>query len=333
MASPSRTTATNWLDLSEVPPIADALARWFSGKKTAELSHLCRAMGGFSSSSRAKLVDYATEAHAWMSRYRTLCSSRELEKCKDAYLREATDWLGTKNVRFDAWSAAAHVVQQESGSLVRVGKADFLTCAHCVCHDDDPDEDDAAECAAVQCVGRLKLIVTSDGEWAVAQCIHADASADLALLRVLESRPSAGAPIGPPHCLRIADEDGSRAARIKVVCVGNPSAFDLESDKAGAEIAFSPPVFHTSTGYAMGPTAPDRLARLGLGPLRHTAWTYWGHSGAGLVGPQGQLLGLHNSWDADKGTRHGVDARSIRSFLSSALSSRTAAPAAVGSRS
>lgn len=309
-----------WLTLSEFDSEQRASV-WLKTLSTAELASLCLAVNGFASSSRPKLVTHVLSTHAWMHKYRVLCSLEKLGVCQRSFEKKAVAWMPKGSAVNIAWDSAATIVQEESGSAVRVAPGLYLTCAHCVCHIDDPEEDDEAPSAdVVPRVGRLKLLVTSHGEWTVTECIRADAASDLALLRTVVSTlpPGAGASSGrfvhPPAVVRggavLATDDRSR-----VVCVGNPSAFDLESEEAGATIEFQPPVFHTSTGRLAGETRADRRARFGLGPLQHTAWTYWGHSGAPLIDTQGALVGLHNSWDAGKGTRHGVDAAAIRAFL------------------
>ena len=306
-----------WLQLSELT--GDKASTWIAARSAAELASLCSALSGFTSPSRSKLAVHVADSHEWMRRYRSLCEPGKLADYERTFVQRTEDWLGKASVPLTACAASAHLVQEQSGSAVRVAPEHFLTCAHCVCHDDDPDEDDESSAIAINRVGRLKLLVTGRGEWAVAECVYADDAADLALLRVVElsASPAAAAQTADPHFLRPFVPE----SRAKVVCVGNPSAFDLETDIEGATIEFRPPVFHTSTGRVGGPTAPARRARLGLGPLRHSAWTYWGHSGAPLVDVQGRLVGLHNSWDADKGTRHGVDAAAIQAFLDRAAAS------------
>lgn len=41
------------------------------------------------------------------------------------------------------------------------------------------------------------------------------------------------------------------------------------------------------------------------GYLRHSCWTYWGHSGAPLFDAAGRVCGLHCAWDDRTGMRHG----------------------------
>ena len=53
----------------------------------------------------------------------------------------------------------------------------------------------------------------------------------------------------------------------------------------------------------------------GLGPLMHSCWTYWGHSGSPIFNSEGLVVGMHNSWDSKNGMRHGVTIEAITVFL------------------
>lgn len=53
-----------------------------------------------------------------------------------------------------------------------------------------------------------------------------------------------------------------------------------------------------------------------IGALKHDCWTYWGHSGAGLVERgTGRLVGVHSSWDEESGMRRGVAWEAVKAFL------------------
>lgn len=215
-----------------------------------------------------------------------------------------------------SFGAAAHIMQAESGSAVAVGATSLLTCAHCVSAASDPDvelasdssSDDGSPAAtsAVQRVGRFKLLLMADGAVVVARCVAADDALDLALLSVEASSP-AGAALYALPVAAAADAAGRR----RVICVGNPHDFDGD----GKRSKFDPPVYFTSAGAVVGRTDADRL-RMGLGGLRHTCWTHWGHSGAPLISTAGEIAALHNSWDGGNGgTRHAVGCDDIARFL------------------
>ena len=53
-----------------------------------------------------------------------------------------------------------------------------------------------------------------------------------------------------------------------------------------------------------------------LGPLIHNCWTYWGHSGAPIFNFNGELVGMHNSWNEKNADRHGISLLGIIQFLS-----------------
>lgn len=241
------------------------------------------------SAARATCVRRLLDRHACFDRYRRLLATHGA-LCEREFGRLCAPLL-------PYFGAMGHIVQEEAGSAVRVSETHVLTCAHCISEDPEP------------ALGQTRVLLFASGVWAVGRCVAFDQTKDLALLALLcASESSTPAPRFPV----------AAASRVKypvrVACVGNPSEFDLESDEKDATTEFTPPVFHTSLGRISGSTRSDRLG-LGLGSMQHSAWTYWGHSGAPLLGQEGQLLGLHNSWDEERGTRHCVSAREIAEFL------------------
>ena len=70
-----------------------------------------------------------------------------------------------------------------------------------------------------------------------------------------------------------------------------------------------------------GELAPELALAKGVGPQRHSCWTYWGHSGCPIVcadDGRADIVALHNSWDDSNGQRHGVPLRALREFVASA---------------
>ena len=70
-----------------------------------------------------------------------------------------------------------------------------------------------------------------------------------------------------------------------------------------------------------GELAPELALAKGVGPQRHSCWTYWGHSGCPIVcadDGRADIVALHNSWDDSNGQRHGVSLRALREFVASA---------------
>ena len=206
----------------------------------------------------------------------------------------------------DAFAACAHIVSEGSGSAVVVHPSGtILTCCHCVAHDDDTASEDGGGDLASPSVpdadrlGRMLCLVLPCGRWCVAVCVAATEALDAAVLQAAWSSDPAPYPAVPwmhaaPH------------VREKVLCVGNPGRWDLESKSAPGTrpIHFNPPIFHTSSGAIVD--EDDAYVAMGLGGAKHTCWTYWGHSGAPLFTawqpadttqpPVLAVAALHNSW-------------------------------------
>ena len=140
------------------------------------------------------------------------------------------------------------------------------------------------------------------------------------------------------------DFDAARGLKdnTPILCVGQPGPLDLESKVKGKETGY--PLVAVSEGRYKGIT-PECVGREQdneeVGALQHSAWTYWGHSGAPLVwlgekrrgrrrrgnakgkedeeeegrGEEGCLVGIHSSWEEETGMRRGVPWVAIRSFL------------------
>lgn len=205
----------------------------------------------------------------------------------------------------ELFQTMAHFVQEESGSGVCISAKYILTCAHCVV---ETAEDKAMRKnvrAQPRGLNLTKTLMLGNNSFVIARCVKIDEVVDLALMEI------------EGDCIEATKfpiVSASACGKSGIFCCGNPSEFDLENDDENATISFVPPIFHTSSGRITGKTSTDGLA-LGLGTTRHTAWTYWGHSGAPLINRKGELCGIHNSWDETKGTRHAVSAGEIAAFL------------------
>jgi len=180
---------------------------------------------------------------------------------------------------------------------------------------------------------KIWLLLFASGQIVQAKIVQWDEERDLALLRIVGaqeppniSNPSTVAPghprssplTAPPghfafSCTSISPSPPKSNARL--LCIGHPGSEDLETSLLGVETGYD--VLHISNGrfrgYAKG---QDRQDNSEIGALMHDCWTYWGHSGAPLVGVEsGGLVGLHSSWDDETGMRRGVGWEALRDFL------------------
>jgi hypothetical protein len=105
-----------------------------------------------------------------------------------------------------------------------------------------------------------------------------------------------------------------------VCVVGQPGS----STQDGRPTGYGP--FCVSTGRIRGFTNDNHLASQTLGVVKHSAWTYWGHSGSPLFDARGRIVAMHNSWDWRTATRHGVTHEAIMYFLREAGVDFTVAP-------
>jgi hypothetical protein len=222
---------------------------------------------------------------------------------REDYLHNTQAWPEAARL-FDAH---VHFVSREGGSGVLLSPDLILTCAHCVAAPDDPLEEDEDTEPPPKRVGRTRLLVLPSGGFVVAECIRACEEVDLALLRVLAASPELGRVTAFPTCPPTPKGK-------EIVLVGNP-----------AKITIRPPLFHTSRGKVLGDTDPKRK-KLGLGGVLHSAWTYWGHSGAPLINARGEVCGVHNTWDGPRNTRHAVSPAEIAEFVGAELAPAPAPP-------
>ena len=239
-------------------------------------------------------------------------------------------WLPPPLPTFDA---VVHFVQSASGTGVHVGDCLVLTCAHVV---DARDDEGLAEGAQPVRLGRQKLVMFASRRVFLSECVAveetADGSRDVAVLRlgveVLFGEAGHSGDAAELSAAVVATtqvETGS-----SLVCIGNPSNIDLES-LAMRSIEFEPATWHASVGACEGyeaastwalresiasrgrPPTRGELSQVAAAPavdeaegvsLRHTCWTYWGHSGAPLFDESGAVCALHSSWDDHSGMRH-----------------------------
>ncbi|KAF5008585.1 hypothetical protein FDECE_5152 [Fusarium decemcellulare] len=189
--------------------------------------------------------------------------------------------------------------QAQAGTAVCISPDGvLLTCAHCV-----------AESAAELNETPLHILLSSTGALISARVVAWDPTRDLALLLIV----GAELPHRPFPYVRIAPS--SPKFNTRLLCVGHPGSEDLEAERRGVATGYDTLVLSEGTfrGLATGQDPQDNSE---IGALKHSCWTYWGHSGAGLFERRtGVLMGVHSSWDDETGTRRGVPLEAVVEFL------------------
>ncbi|KAF2741111.1 hypothetical protein EJ04DRAFT_558473 [Polyplosphaeria fusca] len=223
----------------------------------------------------------------------------------------------------NALDATLVFAQEEAGTAVCISSTGLLlTCSHCV-----------ATSPSSLSLSQPTWLLFSSGQTVRAITIHWDPHRDLALLQIVAAQLP---PSHPPLLSRrpvfsfsfpavpVVTSEPSKAANL--LCIGHPGSEDLEVGRRGVATGYD--VLHVSEGkfrgYAPGQDEQDNSE---IGALMHDCWTYWGHSGAPLVGRGtrngrgvgndgvGRLVGLHSSWDEETGMRRGVGGEAVRGFL------------------
>lgn len=149
-------------------------------------------------------------------------------------------------------------------------------------------------------VGDRFTVAFPDGRRFTGVTIASDDHLDLGLVRL--SGVEEPLPVAP--LARAAPEVGDT-----VIIIGQPG-----SRTPGGELTNYEP-WHVSVGRIRG-FLPDILGDQSLGRTKHSAWTYWGHSGSPLFDTRGRVVALHNSWDSSTALRHAVPWEAIVKFLS-----------------
>jgi hypothetical protein len=200
------------------------------------------------------------------------------------------------------FQATVIFAQYECGTGVCIDSTGrILTCAHCV--GEKPK------------IGIQKIVLYSNGLMVLTKCIELDLVADLALLQVtghydseskdfVHNTPSSYPSVKVGETITLGEP---------LVCFGQPGCDDLESKtERKTDYAVLMRSQGTFEGCLEGGDLNDNSE---IGQLQHDCWTYWGHSGAGLFNQNCELVGIHSSWDDEKGTRHGIHLNAIRKFL------------------
>ncbi|KAF5688209.1 dimethylaniline monooxygenase [Fusarium denticulatum] len=189
--------------------------------------------------------------------------------------------------------------QSEAGTAVCISPDGvLLTCAHCVA--EEPSELTAKS---------SYVLLASFGEVITAKMVAWDPIRDLALLQVdraeLRHRPFPFARIAtsPPKF------------NTELLCIGHPGSEDLEAEHSGVKTNYDTLVLTAGTFRGLDKNQ-DPQDNSDIGALKHSCWTYWGHSGAGLFDRKmGALVGVHSSWDDKTGMRRGVPLEAVVAFV------------------
>ncbi|KAF2092693.1 hypothetical protein NA57DRAFT_69624 [Rhizodiscina lignyota] len=227
-----------------------------------------------------------------------------LKSINHALLLRKQRWLRDSTVSIPEGSRNSHnlgpaidatlvFAQEEAGTAVCISPDGLLlTCSHCV----------------------AESVAEFDGSknyWlrdlALLQIVAAQSTVDLPASLASNSR-SWTFPFFPP---------AERPPKINAAlsCVGHPGSEDLQAVLSGVKTNYDTLCVSSGTfrGYAKGQDVQDNSE---IGALKHTCWTYWGHSGAPLIEQAtGKLVGLHSSWDDQTGMRRGVPLEAILEFL------------------
>ena len=180
-------------------------------------------------------------------------------------------------------AACVRFVRDESGSGICISPTGIVvTCAHCV-------------------LSPVAIFEFYGGQRAHAVLCKRDNKKDLALYQCSHHTCGDGFPWSP--LATVGAEENSA-----LTCVGTPSAFDILTN---APLCFYPAHFHVSQGHCLGYMILRRnkhQSALGLGRMRHTCWTYWGHSGSPLFNKRGEVCAIHNAHDRGMGYAIALDA-------------------------
>ena len=196
------------------------------------------------------------------------------------------------------------------GSAVCIHEKGYiLTCAHAA----PPFEDENT---------KESLYIFPSGEIIKALTLDKDEKLDLALLQIISiyennkfiNIKNLTNKKFPYAKIKIPENSQNETKGKKVFCIGNP-CFTMEDDDGNIENNEYKP-FWISFGKIKGYLKDPIYCKNDLGPLIHNCWTYWGHSGAPIFNFDGELVGMHNSWNEKNADRHGNSLLGINKFLS-----------------
>ncbi|KAF5582817.1 AT hook domain-containing protein [Fusarium pseudoanthophilum] len=189
--------------------------------------------------------------------------------------------------------------QSEAGTAVCISPDGvLLTCAHCVA--EEPPELTAH---------MSYVLLSSHGDVVSAKVVAWDPIRDLALLQIDKAERLRR----PFPCARIATSPPK--FNTELLCIGHPGSEDLEAEHSGVKTDYGTLVLTEGTFRGLDKNQ-DPQDNSDIGALKHSCWTYWGHSGAGLFDRKtGALVGVHSSWDDKTGMRRGVPLEAVVAFV------------------
>ncbi|KAG8530976.1 uncharacterized protein KY384_004333 [Bacidia gigantensis] len=213
-------------------------------------------------------------------------------------------------MHLNALNSTLIFAQHEAGTAVCIHPDGWLlTCSHCI--GESPIEWQA---------NKRKWLLYYTGLAVQAECRAWDPIRDLALLKIVIIEITQPGPQHIPVFAHLPLAFAVPKIRTPIFCLGQPGAEDLESDTY-RKTKYNLTELSEGKYYGIVGGA-DPQNNEAIGTLKHDAWTYWGHSGAPLVSAQnGELIGLHSSWDELTGMRHGIPLEALGAFVSKYLGS------------
>lgn len=201
-------------------------------------------------------------------------------------------------------------VSDEFGAAVCINNNGYiLTCSHAA----PPFENEKS---------KESIYIFPNGDLVKTLTLEKDEKLDLALLKIIEiyendnfikieKMPEKKFIYSK---IKISSREENEKIGEKVFCIGNP-CFTMYDDYGKLEKNNYQP-FWITFGKIKGYIGNGIYCKKELGPLIHNCWTYWGHSGAPIFNNNGEIVGMHNSWNDKNLDRHGNSLLGITKFIS-----------------
>jgi S1-C subfamily serine protease len=202
---------------------------------------------------------------------------------------------------FNGFESVVVFGQEEGGVGINLSCiGEILTCAHCL--GDEPE------------VGVEKIIVFTSGLVCLAVSTHVDIRMDTAMMKITGICKSNGTVSPILENFPFSNIFAGDIIRMNtpLICVGMPAKLRNAKD------------VEVSEGRFIGTLEGDINDNSDIGKLIHDCWTYYGHSGAPLFDRNGDVVGIHSSWDSKTGNRHGIHFLALQSFVGPILGRKPA---------